>query len=59
MTERARADRVAAGEVEEGGVPLHNGAGAGTGDEVTTGANRADLHLEEARRGEHVATASW
>jgi ATP-dependent exoDNAse (exonuclease V) alpha subunit len=36
LSDRARADRIAAGEVRAGGVPLHNGTTAGSGDWVVT-----------------------
>ncbi|MEU5156157.1 MobF family relaxase [Glycomyces sp. NPDC021274] len=43
LSDRARIDRIAAGEVKAGGVALHNGSAAGRGDWVVTRDNNYKL----------------
>jgi conjugative relaxase-like TrwC/TraI family protein len=45
LSARARLDRVAAGDVEAGGVQLHNDAIAGTGDTIVTRSNARLLRM--------------
>jgi conjugative relaxase-like TrwC/TraI family protein len=45
LSSRARLDRVAAGEVEAGGVQLHNDAVAGVGDTIVTRSNARLLRV--------------
>ncbi|MGW9214681.1 AAA family ATPase, partial [Embleya sp. NPDC055664] len=49
LSARARADRVAAGEVERGGVLLANGSRAGVGDRVVTRRNERTMSLFAGR----------
>jgi conjugative relaxase-like TrwC/TraI family protein len=49
LSERARADRVAAGRVEPGGVVLHDGSVAGVGDVIVT--RRNDRQLRSGPEG--------
>ncbi|MYS81040.1 MobF family relaxase [Embleya scabrispora] len=49
LSERARADRVAAGEVERDGVALANGGRAGVGDRVVTRRNERAMSLFAGR----------
>ncbi|WP_439681800.1 MobF family relaxase [Embleya sp. MST-111070] len=49
LSARARADRVAAGEVERGGVLLANGSRAGVGDRIVTRRNERTMSLFAGR----------
>jgi hypothetical protein len=49
LSSRARLDRLAAGEVEPDGLPLHDGNRAGRGDVVVTRANRRLLTVRGGR----------
>ncbi|MFJ2087563.1 MobF family relaxase [Micromonospora chokoriensis] len=49
LNDRARADRIAAGEVDADGVPLHDGTHAGRGDLVVTRRNESRLRLFRGR----------
>ncbi|MFG3423208.1 MobF family relaxase [Micromonospora sp. NPDC048063] len=49
LNDRARADRVAAGEVEAAGVLLHDGTQAGRGDLIVTRRNESRLRLRHGR----------
>ena len=49
LNQRARTDLVAAGAVEGGGVPLHDGSIAGTGDQIVTRLNDRRLTSSDGR----------
>jgi len=49
LAARARADRVTAGQVEPGGVPLHDGTLAGAGDWIVTRDNRRQFGVHGGR----------
>ncbi|WP_335983190.1 MobF family relaxase [Streptomyces sp. CA2R106] len=51
LSDRARADRVAAGTVDDRNtVTLHDANRAGRGDQVVTRANNRDIHCEDTRQ---------
>ncbi|MEV6350274.1 MobF family relaxase [Actinoplanes sp. NPDC051851] len=49
LNDRARADRIAAGDVDAAGIPLHDGTHAGRGDLVVTRRNESRLRLFSGR----------
>ena len=56
LSAQARADRVAAGQVEAGGVRLHDGNLAGAGDWIVTRLNDRRLRRSAAGTGSRTAT---
>lgn len=49
LNQRARTDLINAGAVENGGVPLHDGTSAGTGDQIVTRRNDRRLTSADGR----------